>query len=588
MDLFEDTAFQTDSWFDVINDRIILNREPTEQPIPLIADPTQNASVTFCSTLLVFPTLRQRNIIIQWMILYNMIYNFGVDNIRATLRSGGLGPAENTNQAYATTTMRLLEEDPKRLAMLDGALMPQRMRHAALDDVAKAYITADANLKAGNIKRFRLRYKKADVRSVVIRCDTFSKKHNAFNVTILGKVIRTEPSLNTVRDPTTRRPRDSRLVLTNGNFYLYVPTEKEIKFIPNRKPICALDPGGRTIQTLYDMDGYSKLGNGSYKRITALHNKIVFVNNDEIWSREKSNNIRYFATLKEPNTRQQLELDRLTELYPERVDAIKNPVPKAPKPSKPKKHKSKYTKKLKKGEKPKPKHMSRDKKAKTRAHRDAHKDRWRKTKKMADLTRERGKRSKRNLKKSYANHKRPKPHRMVKGNRKRIRKPRTMQQKIKKINKRVRDRITHIVDDMHWKIILLLVRNYITILIGDMSTQGIVRCGGNLSPSVKRHFMSLRHYTFRLRLIAKAKQYVCNVKVIDEFRTSKTCSRCGEVKDDLKTAKVFKCDHCGYVIDRDYNGATNIMKVFGECFNQTRELVAARNEAKNLPIQISV
>lgn len=38
--------------------------------------------------------------------------------------------------------------------------------------------------------------------------------------------------------------------------------------------------------------------------------------------------------------------------------------------------------------------------------------------------------------------------------------------------------------------------------------------------------------------------------------SSKTCSCCGNIKKDLKLSdRVYKCSHCGLVIDRDFNNA---------------------------------
>ena len=45
------------------------------------------------------------------------------------------------------------------------------------------------------------------------------------------------------------------------------------------------------------------------------------------------------------------------------------------------------------------------------------------------------------------------------------------------------------------------------------------------------------------------------------YPSSKICSHCGSVKKDLKLSdRVYICDNCGLVIDRDYNAAINLMK----------------------------
>lgn len=45
------------------------------------------------------------------------------------------------------------------------------------------------------------------------------------------------------------------------------------------------------------------------------------------------------------------------------------------------------------------------------------------------------------------------------------------------------------------------------------------------------------------------------------YPSSKTCSACGAIKKNLKLSeRTFICNECGYVIDRDYNAAINLMR----------------------------
>ncbi len=45
----------------------------------------------------------------------------------------------------------------------------------------------------------------------------------------------------------------------------------------------------------------------------------------------------------------------------------------------------------------------------------------------------------------------------------------------------------------------------------------------------------------------------------DEWYTSKTCSMCGCKNENLGGSKIFNCNKCKITMDRDYNGARNIM-----------------------------
>ena len=68
--------------------------------------------------------------------------------------------------------------------------------------------------------------------------------------------------------------------------------------------------------------------------------------------------------------------------------------------------------------------------------------------------------------------------------------------------------------------------------------------------------MFLRMLEYKLMFLGK--QFL---KIDKWFPSSKTCSRCGNIKEELKLSeRSYKCECCGIEIDRDYNAALNIKK----------------------------
>jgi transposase len=137
--------------------------------------------------------------------------------------------------------------------------------------------------------------------------------------------------------------------------------------------------------------------------------------------------------------------------------------------------------------------------------------------------------------------------------------------KIKKKNERLINRkIENKVNEMHWKIIDYLTKNYKTILLGDMSAKSIVKKNSSvLSNVAKVACLRMKFYEFRMRLIYKCGVKNRNFKLIDEFYTSKTCSMCGSYNDGLEGEIEYKCKKCNIRMHRDINGCRNIyMKQF--------------------------
>ena len=59
------------------------------------------------------------------------------------------------------------------------------------------------------------------------------------------------------------------------------------------------------------------------------------------------------------------------------------------------------------------------------------------------------------------------------------------------------------------------------------------------------------------KLTFKAKEHNAVLHIVDEDYTSQTCGNCGEL---TKTrSKTFECSTCKTIIDRDFNGARNIL-----------------------------
>lgn len=124
----------------------------------------------------------------------------------------------------------------------------------------------------------------------------------------------------------------------------------------------------------------------------------------------------------------------------------------------------------------------------------------------------------------------------------------------KKIRNRNEKKIQNRVNELHWKVINNLTNNYQNILIGDMSVKGIVKNGqSNLNKMSKRLTYKLKFYQFRQRLEYKCDTKNRNLKVVNEKYTSKTCSYCGYYKENLSGSRIFNCDKCKNIIDRDVN-----------------------------------
>lgn len=110
--------------------------------------------------------------------------------------------------------------------------------------------------------------------------------------------------------------------------------------------------------------------------------------------------------------------------------------------------------------------------------------------------------------------------------------------------------------DLHDKIINYLCTNYKTVILPPFETSKMV---GKLHSKTARLMYNLGFGQFKEKFKEKAKEYNLNLQIHSECYTSKTCTRCGNIKYNLGSKKIYKCNKCKLVLDRDINGARNIL-----------------------------
>jgi putative transposase len=125
-----------------------------------------------------------------------------------------------------------------------------------------------------------------------------------------------------------------------------------------------------------------------------------------------------------------------------------------------------------------------------------------------------------------------------------------------RIWRRVRDKVTGI----HNAIVRHFAETYAFVALGNLSYGVVERRDKGMPKKSKDDLHVWRLYDFKTKLLDRFSGLDEQKVVIqDERYTSKTCGLCDNVKHDLGAAKRYLCNKCGYDVDRDVNGARNIL-----------------------------
>ena len=74
-----------------------------------------------------------------------------------------------------------------------------------------------------------------------------------------------------------------------------------------------------------------------------------------------------------------------------------------------------------------------------------------------------------------------------------------------------------------------------------------------------KHITEASMRKFRMMLSNRAIKHGVNIIIANQYYpSSQKCSICGNLKEMKVDKRIYKCEHCGLIIDRDLNAAINL------------------------------
>lgn len=131
-----------------------------------------------------------------------------------------------------------------------------------------------------------------------------------------------------------------------------------------------------------------------------------------------------------------------------------------------------------------------------------------------------------------------------------------LQKQKKKVQEQYR-RLSNMRADYQNKVISdIIKRKPSFITLEKLNIAGMLK-NKNLSKSIAQQSFS----SFKEKLVQKAIQYNIEVRQVDTwFPSTKTCSECNTIKQMSLSDRIYECDSCGLIIDRDLNASLNLKR----------------------------
>ena len=97
------------------------------------------------------------------------------------------------------------------------------------------------------------------------------------------------------------------------------------------------------------------------------------------------------------------------------------------------------------------------------------------------------------------------------------------------------------------------------IIIEDLDISNMIE-DNNTSRGLHKLVSESNFYKLRMYLINKCKEYGIKLRLVNtSYPSTKLCSKCGKKNNHIRLIdRIYRCDNCGLIMDRDENAAINI------------------------------
>ena len=134
---------------------------------------------------------------------------------------------------------------------------------------------------------------------------------------------------------------------------------------------------------------------------------------------------------------------------------------------------------------------------------------------------------------------------------------------------------------MQWKSVNMLTENYKTVVTTTFGVSDMVnKDKRKIKTDTVREMQLLSFDKFKNKLVDRGERRGCDIKIVEEEYTSKTCGNCGTLGAPDKD-RILRCKGCRKSQKRDVNGARNIMiKIITEAKKKELEKAEEGKEEK--------
>lgn len=123
---------------------------------------------------------------------------------------------------------------------------------------------------------------------------------------------------------------------------------------------------------------------------------------------------------------------------------------------------------------------------------------------------------------------------------------------------RIHEKVKNCRSDWQHKVANQLVKDNDIICVEDLNIKGM-QTSEKFGSNMKRQIADASWGQLICYLSYKAECAGRELILVDPTDTSKMCSHCGKIKENLElNVRIYKCEHCQLEIDRDYNAAINV------------------------------